>query len=106
MVWVDINKMTEDKKGFVDSRDNYRYIYHSDSLTKDDLDNLIFEFIFNRFDATTEELVDQYIVIKTNSEAEDIYNNWTDLKDAYELVIADLGITVELPDSMNWELFD
>lgn len=91
-------------KGVYDERDDYRYIYYKDSFCKDEVGNLTFEARFNIYQE--DMFIKEYLLVRSNETAKAIYDNWTDLKCAYELLINEIGIEVELPESMDWELFN
>lgn len=92
------------QKGFVDERDNHRFIFKQSNLQKSNTPSAPanFTLMFDCFNAETMEWKFDYIVNKNV----DFYKQWTDLRDAYLALQADLGISVELPESMDEELFN
>jgi len=91
-----------DVKGIFDERDGYRYIFRKSDVQTDELDNFTLTLTFGYF--KDDVYLNDRVLGFSGTQGRDIYFNWDDLKVAYELLIEDLGIVVELPESMNWEL--
>jgi len=92
------------EKGFVDDRDNIRYIFKTSDLSLSDVDGVAsFMLVFYSYDADTMDFRYECIC-RTGIE---LYQNWTNLRDAYVLFAEDLGCgEVELPEDMDNELFN
>ena len=99
--------MAIENKGFVDERDNYRYVFKSSEFTKDELNNFSGVLTFNYYiEGQFDKPVNQYVLVLPDWAAQELYLGWNDLRIAYEKLVMQLDITVELPESMNWELFE
>jgi hypothetical protein len=94
MVSMDINK------GFV--VENRRYILTSIEI------NFERKFSFLNFKILDNEKETPYIsnVLLAGERLFNYYNNYSDLRDAYLELQKDLGVSVDLPESMDWELFE
>jgi len=98
--------MNIEGKGFVDERDDFQYVFSDSNVSKDNLGNFSITLIFTYYNNETKEYINDYALSFMGEDAETLYNNWNDLRVAYEKLVAALGIEVDLPESMNWELFE